>query len=298
MCISLRKAALATIVAAGLAGCRSPGATVRRSPLETLDDALEPGRLAALLRKQGGAHVHASAAFHVDLAHSASGTPASPPTITTTTDLWLDKKGNFRLQELNDQDGGRDIARVDNELAVALRYGKTVRRPAQDAESTRYLAEAVGAPWSCWEIVRRQVEVQAASAQPDTYTFHLGSRKVAPPLGFAPAEGLRAWRASVTVKSIEGQVTLAPGSHLPLAFTCLADYQATRDAETGKTGETGEIIEGNVAVTLAVDELGKTADVVMPESEPLQARQRTILEERALLGGIRSASSAAHKPSP
>jgi hypothetical protein len=69
----------------------------------------------------------------------------------------------------------------------------------------------------------------------------------------------------------------------------MADYQAARD---------GVPIEGNAAVSMAADEIGATADIVMPESETLRTRQRTILDERALLGGILGASSAGQRGSP
>jgi hypothetical protein len=45
--------------------------------------------------------------------------------------------------------------------------------------------------------------------------------------------------------------------------------------------------------------VGRVADLAMPEAEPLHVRQRTILEERALLGGLgASLSSAAKKTRP
>ena len=289
MWMPIQKALVATALVAALAGCGGKGAAAVRAPVETLDDALSPARLAAELRKQGGGHVHATATFYVDLAGSraVAGKPASPPTVTTTTDLWLDKHGNFRLLEVNDQDGGREIVRVGADIAVALRYGKMIRRAAQDAESARTLAEALGAPWAAWEIVRRQIEVEGSAGG---YRFRLGTQRGNLPIGFAATEGLRKWRDSVVVKSLEGQATLQSGGKALLAFACQAAYQATRD---------GVAVEGNVAVSMSVDQLGKTAEVVLPPSEILHTRQRTVLEERALLGGIgASAWPAGKKGSP
>ncbi len=289
----MRMSRLSTLVAAILflalgAGCsRMKKATVRGG-LETLDGALAPAGFAAALREAGGAHLHATAWFRVDTvgkADSGDGTkPASPPDITTTTDLWLDGKGNFRLVENNDRDGGREIVRVGNEVAVALRYGKMIRRAAQDAENARLLAEAVGAPWTAWEIVRRQVAVENAGG--GVYRFTLGQRRAKLPPRFPPAEGLRAWRDTVDAKSLEGQATLAPGGHLVLAFACKAAFRAVRDQLP---------IEGEVNVSAALDRVGKVADIAMPEAESLHVRQRTILEERALLGGLGAALSSAGK---
>jgi hypothetical protein len=286
MWTSLQKSPVALLLAVTFAGCGAKQSAAARSSLETLDEATSPAKLAAVLQKLGGAHVHATTTFQVDTAaaHPSDGTkPASPPAVTTTTDLWLDKHGNYLLVEENDQDGGRIIARVGGEIGVALRYGKMIRRPSTSAEITRYLVEAVGAPWSAWELVRRQVEVDGNKGN---YRFRLGSRRAALPAGFPAAEGLRKWRDSAVVKSLEGQATLDPSARALVGFDCKATYQATRD---------GVAIQGNIAVSLSVAELGTTADVVLPTSEPLQTRQRTILEEKALLGGI---SAAVKKGSP
>ena len=43
-----------------------------------------------------------------------------------------------------------------------------------------------------------------------------------------------------------------------------------------------------MAVSATVDQIGRVPDVKMPDAEALHVRQRTILEEKALLGGIRS----------
>jgi hypothetical protein len=271
----------ATFVVAGV-GCGQKKTAAARSGLESLDGDLAPAALAAALRKAGGGHVHATAFFHIDTgakAEPGDGKAASPPAVTTTTDLWMDKQGNFRLVESNDQDGGREIVRVGGEVSVALRYGKMIRRTAQDPENARFLAEALGAPWAAWEIVRRQVEVDEArdAAGQGAYRLRLGSRLAPLPAGFPAAEGLRRWRDTVDARTIEGQATVDFGSHLPLAFACKTTFQAVRDQLS---------ISGEVSVSAALDQVGKVAAVAMPEAETLHVRQRTILEERALLGGL------------
>ena len=281
----------ATLVVS-VAGCGQKKTAAARSGLETLDGALAPAGFAAALRKAGGGHVHATALFHIEdrgTADPADGSkPASPPVITTTTDLWMDKQGNFRLVESNDEDGGREIVRVGSEVAVALRYGKMIQRAAQDSENARLVAEALGAPWAAWEIVRRQVELDDAGQ--GLFRLKLGSHLVDLPAGFPPAEGLRKWRDTVDVKSLEGQATLEAAGHLPLAFACKTAFRAVRDQLP---------IVGGIAVSAALDQVGKVPAIAMPEAEPLRMRQRTVLEERALLGGLgASLSSAAKKTGP
>jgi hypothetical protein len=273
------KARTAIVFAFALVACSGKKAGTARPPVEILDGALLPATFAAELRKLGGAHVHGVATFRVGLAGAPKPTdgskPASPDQITTTTDVWMDRRGDFRILEVNDQDGGREIVRVGSEIGVALRYGKMIRRAVLEVESDRYLGEALGAPWAAWEIVRRQVEVEGGEGD---FRLRFGTRPASLPA--SPAEGLRKWRNSVVVKTLEGQVSLQAGGLR--SFTCKASYQATRD---------GVAVEGEVAVSMTVDEIGKTGPVVLPPSEPLRTRQRTALEEKALLGGV-TASAA------
>jgi hypothetical protein len=77
---------------------------------------------------------------------------------------------------------------------------------------------------------------------------------------------------------------------LPLAFACQTNFLAVRDELP---------IAGEIAVSAMLAEVGKVADIVMPEAETLHSRQRTALEERALLGGLGAAVAAqARKSSP
>jgi hypothetical protein len=278
MWMSLPKLGSAGILALAFAACSGKKTSAERPPLEILDTALAPATFAAELRKLGGGHVHATTTLRVDLAVApkpAEGSnPASPDQVTTTTDLWMDRRGDFRLLEVNDQDGGREIVRVGSEIAVALRYGKMIRRAAQDSENARYLGEALGGPWAAWEVARRQVEVEGG---PVDYRLRFRARRDGLPAGFPPVEGLRKWRDSVVLKTLEGQVSLQPDGLALRSFACKTSYRAMRD---------GVAIEGDVTVSLSVDEVGKTAAVVLPPSDSLRTRQRTVLEERALLGGI------------
>ncbi len=189
--------------------------------------------------------------------------------MTTTTDLWIDRQGNFRLAESNDQDGGREVVRVGSELAVALRYGKFTRRPAQDPEPQRFLEEAVGAPSAAWDTVRRFVDVAPAGSRAFRLNKAVGERPA--PTAATP---LRKWRETVDVQTLVGDARLDADGRLQ-AFTLNARFRADRD---------GTPIEGEIAVAASVDQVD--APVTMPAAETLPARQRTILEERALLGGL------------
>jgi len=284
---------LASFFVAVLSGCASKKSAAAKSAVETLDAVLAPEAVASALRRAGGGHFHSTALLRVEAsrkADPAEGKLASPPAITTTTDLWLDRQGNFRLLEINDQDGGREVVRVGRDIAVALRYGKLVKRTAEDAESARFLAEAAGAPRTAWEIVRQQVEVKGSDGR---YELALGQRLAELPAGFSPGGGLQKWRDSIDVKSLGGRVGLNGGTERILGtFECRATFGAIRDA----VPRDGVPIEGEVAVAATVDQIGKVPDVTMPDAETLHVRQRTILEEKALLGGLRSSVSLPPPP--
>jgi hypothetical protein len=265
-------------LALAITGCGQKKQAVVHTPLELLDAAVIPDGFTAALRKSGGAHFHSVSTFRMESGERAQpndgSKPASPSSITTTTDLWIDKQGNIRLVESNDQDGGREIVSVGNEIAVALRYSKMIRRPSQDGEKTRLFAEATAGPWAAWEIVRRQVEVDGTVES--GFRLKRGSRRREMAAGSLPATGLRKWREKVEVKAIDGLAKLDPASHALLNFSCKTTFGAVRDDVP---------VEGEITVTATVDEVGKTAEIAMPSADTLPVRQRTILEEKALLAG-------------
>ncbi len=203
--------------------------------------------------------------------------------VTTSTDLWIDAQRNYRLVETNDQDGGREIVRHGRDLAVGLRHGKMVRRPAQEPEPTRFLEEAVGAPWAAWETVRRFASVEAAAGQPDA--FRLGRAKAPAPAvaDESATTPLRKWRETVEVRSLEGEARVDRGTGALLAFRLKTSFATSRD---------GQPLEGEVTVSAQLDDIGRTDPIARPEAEELRPRQRTILEERALLGGLPGAKEA------
>jgi hypothetical protein len=248
--------------------------------MHVLDATLSPATFAANLRAAGGGHFRATTRLRADVAGKAvtdeGSQPASPAEVTTTTELWVDQQGDFRLREENDQDGGREVVRVGGEVAVALRYGKMMRRPERDVENERFLAEALGGPWAAWELVRRQVAIEDAGGG---LRLGLAERVVPLPAGFPPPQGLRKWRDSAQIKSLTGQATLDAGGKLPLTFACKAAFTAMRDDMP---------IAGEIEVNATLADVGKVAQVAMPDAGTLPVRQRTVLEERALLGGLPS----------
>jgi hypothetical protein len=274
-------AASVASVTLGGGGCsRETGGT--GSPFTELDAVLRPQRQVTAMRRLPSSHYVATSTFRVSAppppeSVAAQSEHAPRDTITSNTELWLDRRGQYRLVESNDQDGGRTVVKYGHDLAVALRYGKSIRRPAQEPEPTRILEEAVGGPWAAWETVRRFAKVSRGSA-PGLYRLTYSPR----PAALASAQGdptpLRRWRDTVQVQALEGEVKLAPTTNVLLGFSLKARFTATRDDRVPLSGE--------VAVTSRLDGIGRTASILPPAAEPLDSRQRTILEEKALLGDL------------
>ena len=102
--------AFALGAAAAGAGCsRGPKTEAPRTPLA---EAVRPAFFADALGRAGGAHFHGTARFVV-----GQGAPGDG--VTTTTDVWLDGARNYRVVEINDRDGGREVVRRGRELFVA-----------------------------------------------------------------------------------------------------------------------------------------------------------------------------------
>ncbi len=246
--------------------------------------ALAPAAAAAAARKLGGAHYHGTATFRISPVFGKP--PVAPPveattkdTLTTTTDLWLDAEGRFRLTETNDQDGGRDIGFSGREIAVALRYGKLVRRATQEPEPTRMLEEALGAPGAAWEIVGRFASVATVPGKPGSYRLSKSGSPLVPPEPAGSATPGRRWRESITVEALSGEVELDATTRALVGFALNARFSARRDSPGMALP-----VAGGIDIALRADGIGHAEPVTLPASAvELPPRQRPVLEERALL---------------
>lgn len=271
----MQRLAVATFVALSCAACGGPSAPAQRPAPDTLESALQPAHAVAALKQLGGAHFRGTSRFRL----SANG-DTTAQALSTTTDVWIDRSGHYRLVENNDQDGGREVMLFGRELAVALKYGKMIRRPAQEPEPTRLLEEALGAPWAAWETVRREAAVEATGA-PGLYRISKRAEAAPPP---GPATPLRQWRDTVAVQALSGEARLDPKTGALLGFKLATRFTARR----GKLPLAGEI-----TVETQIDGVGRTPAINRPVTEELTARQRTILEEKALLGDLGGAPGPA-----
>lgn len=268
---------LGALAAAG-GGCR--GRRPMTKPAAAVDDAVRPDRFAQSLRRIGRAHFRGFAR----LAAAPDGTPMEG--VSTDTDVWIDDRGNWRLVEVNDKDGGREVVLHGRELSVALRYGKMIRRPAEDPEPQRLLEEALGAPWAAWDLLRDVSTVDdfgadASAGRPaHLYKVTKSKRPPDPAAAVDPADR-RSWRRTLVPDVIEGSVLVDDGTGLPLRASFKAKYAMRRPGPGN-----GTPMHGIVDVRASIEDVGTSPVLAAPEAEDLPLRQRTVPEEKALVGGL------------
>jgi hypothetical protein len=265
-------------VALAPAGCsRGPDAETRKQTA-TLAEALRPAYFAAAVARAGGGHYHGTSRL-------AAGLGSPDDAVTTTTDVWVDGARNYRVAELNDRDGGRDVVLTGRDLFVALRYGKMIRRVAEEPEPTKLLEEALGAPWAAWEVVQPYAAIQRAGPQtvagrPATeYKLSRAAARTEHPAAQAPATGLRAWRASIVVTELGGHALVDDATGALLQVDVTARFTAKRE---------GRDLAGAVEVHGALSDVAATAAIAPPAFEDLPLRQRIVPEQKDLLGGLPS----------
>ncbi len=266
-------------VALGPSACRRHAAEPTHQ-VAALGEAVRPAFFAPALRKLGGAHYHATLRLAAGKSGSTSG--ASPTAVTTTTDVWVDRTGNYRLHEENDHDGGRDVVLAGRELAVALRYGKMIRRPAEEPEPTRLLEEGLGGPWSVFELAAPRAKVDktgtdlVGGAQATVYALSLAEGTAAVPPA-RPFSGLRAWRGAVTIDALTGRAVVDDASGALLGMDLTVAFETKTEAGPE---------QGTVEVHALVSDMAATTPIERPAADELVLRQRTVPEARELLRGL------------
>jgi hypothetical protein len=261
------------------AGCREP-VRILTKPAVVVDSALRPEHFAAALRKIGKAHLRATTAFE------AGPDAARMERITTETDIWLDQHGNWRLVEINDRDGGREVVLHDREIAVALRYGKMIRRTAEEPEPGQILAEGVGGPFAAWDLLRDVSTVddfgEETRAGRKVHVYKVTNAKLPPRPTAIPNGDRRSWRKTLVAGSVEGLVVVDDATGAPLLAELKARYSMRRPTASGDA----EPMMGSLSVRTSVEEIGASPEIARAEAEDAPLRSRTVPDEKALLGGL------------
>jgi len=283
-------ASIGIVAAACVGGCkrdRGAAGTMPAQKVTVLADALRPDAFAAAMKRIGGAHFHATARF---VAGPAGGTPNA---VTTVTDVWVDRTGNYRLKEENDRDGGREVVLYGRELSVALRYGKMIRRVAEEPEPSRLLEEALGAPFAVFDLVARKARVARAGTElvggAHATVFELQPAEGAAKERGPSPEGLRKWRSNAAIEALQGRLVVDDASGALVRCDLTAKFTTADDPKP---------VQGSVDVHTVLTDVANTPPIERPPAEDLAMRQRTLPEQRELLRGLGQARPAAEPPRP
>lgn len=272
-----------------MSACKSETAT---GPAEQTSAVrlLLPAQVAKALTARGGAEVSASTHF-VLTPKNAAGLLGTQD-ITTTSDLLLDGKGNYHLKEKNDQDGGRLVHFFGDEIAVKLRYGKLIKRTARGAEPSEILAQSLGQPWAAWELLSSRAAITETASADGTKTLTLAlAPSIVPAPQQAQVEGLAAWRKSVEPMKLQGKLSYLPATGSTPATLVSADISGEFVAKVQTAGATHDV-GGKIEIRFQTTNVGKGDVQEMPQdAEIAWTKQRTVLEERALLGNSPSAKA-------
>ncbi len=263
----------AFLVAVGWSGCRQEATQkVALTPAQRVTERLNPTALVASLRKAGGAEVSSTLTIRVESAEQNAG--FNPPKeLRTETQLSMDEAGNFSLQESNNLDNGRVVVLRNDELSVQLKYGKLIRRPAREPEPTLLLQEAVGGPFTAWELLASLPGIVTENAESGTFRF-----TVKPDVSGTATAGqgpLRSWREGASIKSGAGDIVVDEASGLPTAAQLHLTFHASRNNHP---------VTGQLDVSFSLRNIGTVPDLSEPDAGFLPTHQRTLSEERMLDG--------------
>ena len=263
----------AVLVAVGWAGCKHEATTsVALTTAQHLTERCNPTAFVESLRKAGGAEVSSTLTIRVEATEQTAG--LNPPQdLTTETQLRMDRTGNFSLEETNNLDNGRIVVLQNDVLSVQLKYGKLVRHPAREPEPTHILQEALGGPFTIWELLASLHGIVTEKAEAGTIRFTLKPDVTG--TATAGPGPLRSWREGATIKSGAGEVVIDEATGLPTEARLHLGFRASRNNHP---------VTGHLDVRFSLKNIGGVPELSAPDAGDLPTHQRTLLQERMLNG--------------
>ncbi|HUH01391.1 MAG TPA: hypothetical protein VML75_05305 [Kofleriaceae bacterium] len=214
--------------------------------------------------------------------------------LTDETSLEYRDDGQYHALLANSKDYGREIYFLDGTLYLASRHQKFSKRaPADEGEPARLADEIAGALAANLDLVAHAAEVsdrgvqQVAGRSARTIVFKLAPGEQKPPTEVLPQ---RAWRQSIAVSALQGQISLDAETGVVLAGTLDATLGFSRD---------GRRFQMVVAVTHAIADIGAPRAIEPPAEERVVVvaeHHREAMEREDLLRGI--APPARKAPTP
>ena len=239
-------------------------------PAELVRAASQPG--AGLDQKLGPRRIEASSQLKVE----PPGKPAELYDESYTLDS--DGKGALHLQHDSGTQSGMEAIVSGGQLYVRPRFGKFVqRRPEGDeVDRLRVVVEGVGGDYLAllerWLLVREDGRVQVAGRPGVKLKLQAVPEPTSAPAERDPA---RAWRDTVKVRYVDGELTVDAASGALLAARLNTSYTFRKDGKP-------------YAVTLSFKQTTAPPQPIEPPAVFIQAPRRTrpMLDRDELLKGL------------
>jgi hypothetical protein len=272
------------VVAALVVGCQRGGdenlglgqSTMRAIDVATLSNPEELVRAVsvggpALDRALGRHRMQASSTVKLELPNHTS------EQLDETFDVAFDGK-SLRLRHENEQDYGFEAIATGNRLWVRPRYGQYVLRKIEgdELERLRKTAELPAAAWLKLFLPSLQVQ-EAGRAQIGGRPGVKLALSARPSPGSAPStsDPQKAWRRTVTVKYLSGDVVVDATNGAPLEVQIDAGFSFEREGKTV-----------NAALSFKQRTLGDAETIVAPTEWTTLVRPRPMLDRQTLLEGL------------
>jgi hypothetical protein len=298
-------AVLPVLILAALAACRGSGAdrelaeddhldgygglVASADPVEPVDverAATDPAALVRAVRvphhrvaESLGAHVF-RATSSVDVTVTGGDEPDAREKLDVTARIEYADPQRFRALVENSADYGREIVFADGQLYLRPRYGAFHRRPPNDEHEPAGWRDDIYA-----ELYGHLELLSAGLAVRDGGPADVGGRPArrielaraeVPRASRTGSSPQRAWRSTVAVESLRGEVFLDRETGVPLRASLEAVARARRDQR---------LVRMHVVVEHHVEAIGQAVAIAAPPEEqwvdtPVRSRE---VEERELL---------------
>lgn len=214
-------------------------------------------------------------------------------TLSDTTEIAIDEKGNYRAVLDNSRDYGRHVIFFGGTMYLRPRFGKYHKRPPTDEdEPARVRDEMFATLGAYYEPLATRAELtDAGSTSAGKRPARLIKIKSAPSVRDAPAQTLehKKWRETAVAESVSGQVVLDAESGVPLEANL---------SGTLKFARKGRSFSMKLQVTHEITLGAPPAIAAPPEDQTIETyvRLKELDDRETLLEGI--APPAKKPPTP
>lgn len=228
---------------------------------------------AELIKRRGSHHFEATVHFAVESGETKD-------VLDETVRLDVARDGSSHLVHDNSHDYGIEAIAAKGSYYVRPRYGRFVQRSPEGDEVERARDEATGLMADYLAVLGRFVSrtVAGESVVDGKKLLKVQLGKAAAPEKFSDPDPAHAWRESIDVATLDGEVLVDAATGTPASETLNARYTAKRGDQT---------IVTTIAYHATLGDLDGKTPIAPPESGIVSLeRTRPLLDKQTLLDGL------------